>query len=52
MGNKSDDQLLIMKYTIDTNRKYSDDKIKKLVEYLTAMIASMMDQIKIPKLSS
>ena len=45
MDNKSDDQLLIMQATIESKRLDSDNKIKKLTEYLTGMIASMMDQI-------
>ena len=51
MDNKSDDQLLIMKPVIKYKRQYYDDKIKKLTEYLTAMITSMMDQIKFYKYS-
>ena len=51
MDNKSDYQLLIMQATIESNNKYSDDKIKKLTAYLTWMITSMMDQIKISKSS-
>ena len=51
MDNKSYDQLLIMQSMIDTNRKNSDEKIKKLTEYPTAMITSMMDQIKMLKSS-
>ena len=36
---------------IKASMKYSEEKIKKLVEYLTAMIASIMYQIKISKSS-
>ena len=49
LDNKSYDQLLIMKATIEANRKYSDDKMKNLIEDLTAMTTSMMNQIKISK---
>ena len=35
-----------MQATIDDNRQYSDEKMNKLTEYLTEIIASMMDQIK------
>ena len=51
MDNKSDNQLTIMQATIDSNRQYYDERIKKLTEYLTEMIASMMDQIKISEYS-
>ena len=51
MNEKSDDQLLIMQATIESNRKDSDDKIKNITEELTGMIASMMDHIKISKYS-
>ena len=47
MNNKSDDQLLTMQATIETNRQDSDDKMKKLTEDLTEMITLMMDQIQI-----
>ena len=47
MYEKSDDQLLIMEATIKPKTKYSDEKMKKLTEYLTATIAPMMYQIKI-----
>ena len=54
-GNKLDNNLdehsLIMKSTIEANRKDSYDKIKNLTEYLKAMIASMMGQMKISKTS-
>ena len=51
MDNKSDDKLLIIQATIETNRQYSDEKTNNLTEDLTAMITSMMDQIKIDKFS-
>ena len=51
MDNKSFDQLLIMQDKIETNRQNSDDKMQKITEYLTAMISSMMYQIKIQKSS-
>ena len=51
MDNKLDGQLLITQATIDANRQDSDEKSKNLTEDLTAMIASIMDQIKIPKYS-
>ena len=41
---KSYDQLLIIHSTIDANRQYYDEKMKKLTEKLTEIIASMMDQ--------
>ena len=44
--NKSDDQLLIMQSTIEANTQDYDEKMKKLIKYLTAMITSIMDQIK------
>ena len=47
MDNKSDDQLIIMKYMIDDNMQYLDDKIKKLTAKLAEMTESMMNQIKI-----
>ena len=50
-NNKSDDQLLIMQATFEDNRKYYDEKIKNITEYLTAMITSMIVQIKISKSS-
>ena len=49
MNNKSDYQLLVMQAIIDAHRQYSDKKMKKQTEYLTSMIASIMDQIKISK---
>ena len=51
MDNKSDYQLLNMQDTIESNRQDSDEKIKNLIEYLTAMIISVMDQNKISKSS-
>ena len=51
MDNKSDDQLLIIQANIEANRKYPEDKMKNLIEYLTGMIASMMGQIKFSKSS-
>ena len=51
MYNKSNQQLLIMQSTIEYNRQYYDEKIKKLTEDLTEMITSMMDNIKISKYS-
>ena len=36
-----------MKDTIESNRQYYDQKMKALTENLTAMISSMIDQIKI-----
>ena len=47
MDNDSDDQLLIIQARIEANRQYSGEKMMKLIEDLTGMIASMMDQIKI-----
>ena len=38
MDKKSDDHLLIMKYTIEANEKDSDEKTRKLTADLTAMI--------------
>ena len=51
MDNKSDDQLLLIQYTMESNRQDYDDKIKKLTEELTSIITSMMYQIKISKYS-
>ena len=51
MDNKLDGQLLIMKATIEANRQYYDEKMKKVTEDLTEMITSMMDQINISKSS-
>ena len=36
-----------MQATIEANRKDYDEKMKKLTEEFTAIITSMMDQIKI-----
>ena len=41
-----------MHATIDFNRQYYDEKMKKLTEYLTEMITSIMDLIQISKSSS
>ena len=38
-----------MKAKIEYNRKDSDEKMKNLTEEFTAMIASMLGQIKISK---
>ena len=35
-----------MQDTIDTNRQYYDEKMKKIAEALTSMIISMINQIK------
>ena len=51
MDDKSDGYLLIMQARIKGNRKYSDEKMKNLTEYLTAMTAPMIDQIKISRYS-
>ena len=45
VDNKPDDQLFIMQDTIEPSRQYSDEKTKNIIEYLTEMIISMMDQI-------
>ena len=37
--------------TIESNRKYSDEKMNKLTEDLTAIISSGMDKIKSSKAS-
>ena len=47
MYTKSYDQLLIMKAMIDANRQDYDEKIMKLTAELTAVIGSIMDQIKV-----
>ena len=52
MDKKSDDQFIIMQAKIEHNKKDSDKKTKNLREYLTVMIASMMDKIKTYKSSS
>ena len=46
MDNKSDGKLLIIQAKIEANRQNSEDKMKKLAEDLTAMIASMVNQIE------
>ena len=66
MDNKPDEQLLVLQANIKANRqnsdekmknltedigKGSDEKIEKLTKYLTAMITSMMYQIKFSKSS-
>ena len=38
MDNKSDEQLLIIQYTIEANRQDSDDKTRKITGVLKAMI--------------
>ena len=38
MDNKSDEQLLIIQSTIEANRQDSDDKTRKLIGVLKAMI--------------
>ena len=48
---KSDEKLLIIQATIESNRQYYDEKVKKLTEKLTSMIASIIDHIKISKSS-
>ena len=40
MDNKSDDQLIIIQATINFNRKYYDEKMNNLKEYLKAIITS------------
>ena len=52
MDNKSDNQLLIIKATIDANGQDSDEKMKKPTKDLTAMIASIMYDIKFSKYST
>ena len=44
-------QLLIMQAIIEANRQDADEKKKNLIEDLTAMIASMMGQIKFSEYS-
>ena len=62
MDNDSGEQFVIMKATIEankknieTNNKYYDDKMMKLIEYfkamLTSTITSMMDEINMSKSS-
>ena len=45
MDRNSDEQLLVMQATIDSNRQDYDKKMKKLTADLTSMIKSIMDQI-------
>ena len=52
MDNKSDDQLLSMQATIETNKKYSDRKRKNLTQDFTSTMASIMYHIKIYKYST
>ena len=52
MDDNSDYQLLLIQATIESSRRASDDKMKKLTEDLTEMITTMMYQIKISKSSS
>ena len=56
MFNKSNEQLLIMQTTIESNRQESNEKMDKLIEYLKAMITStvteIMDYINISKPST
>ena len=40
MDNNPDDQLLTMQATIEANRKYYDEKMNNLKEYLKAIITS------------
>ena len=49
MDNNPDNQLRTMQATIEANRKYYNEKMKKLSQDLTGMIVSMKDQIKISK---
>ena len=49
MDNKYDEQLLIMKDMIESNRQDPYEKTKKLTEDLKAIITSLMDWIKISK---
>ena len=51
VDNKLDDQLLIMQATTESNGQDYDEKMKMLTEDLTAIITSMMDQIKNSKYS-
>ena len=48
---KSYYQLLIIQYTIDTNRKDYGEKMNNLTADLIAMIVPIMDQIKFYKYS-
>ena len=47
----SDERLLIVQATIESNRQDSDEKMKKLTEDLKGRITSMMDKIAIPESS-
>ena len=50
MGKNSYCQFLIVQDTIDSNRKYSDDKIKKQdskLDNLMEMVKKMMGQIQV-----
>ena len=50
MDNKSDEQLIIMQATIDTNRQDYDEKMKKQdnkIYSITALIGKIMDKIRI-----
>ena len=53
MDNKSDEQFLVMKATIEVNRQNYEDKMKKFIEDLKAMITSTitstMSQMDISK---
>ena len=53
MDNKSDEQFLIMQATIEVNRQDYEDKMKKFIEDLKAMITSTiistMSQMDISK---
>ena len=40
MDNKSDEQLLITKVTIGSNKQDSDEKMNKLTEHLKEMLTS------------
>ena len=46
IDDKSYDHFLFMQATFESNKQYSDEKMKKLTQFLTGMITSMMDQIK------
>ena len=49
MDNKSYEQLVIMNDATEAIRQYYDEKNKILIEYLTSMIITMINQIKISK---
>ena len=51
IDNKSDDQLLIIKATIEPNMQDSEERTNNITEYLTEIITSTMDQIKMLKYS-